>query len=265
MDTFQPNTLTTTKQLKEQYDRLTLHWRSDYIENMRTLIFFLPALLLGCTNSHTNTTGINDTISILKTASDTGEVPIDSTQYLSAEEQMKQDPYSAHFDTLLKGGYSICYYHDMDDQYLLYKKGSKLIDTIGGGSIGLSYKNLGYIGADFDNYFVFVHSFGSGGPHYIDLIEKTTGKNVFTNTPAWIDADEKKEFLLYSDNDVPGPKDQMTLYNLRTGQKQYFDFPSEIFDEPQVLSRIQIDNLTDKQLVITYDTENGSKTKVYNR
>ena len=52
------------------------------------------------------------------------------------------------------------------------------------------------------------------------------------------------------------------MTHTRTETKR-FPFPG-IFDG-QVLYRIQISRLTDKQLVIKYDTEKGSHTKVYNR
>jgi len=130
---------------------------------------------------------------------------------------------------------------------------------------GLLHKNLGYVGADFTHYFVLVHSFGSGNPHYIELIKKSTGGNILEDGAAWIDADEEKEFLLYSDSDVPNKTNKMSLFNMQTGRKQLFDFPSDIFNEPGVLSRIQISRLTGKQLVIKYDTGSGSKTKVYRR
>jgi hypothetical protein len=173
------------------------------------------------------------------------------------------EPYG--YDTTLKGGYRISFKVDEDMQYLYLKKGNKTIAEISSTSKGMLHKNLGYVGADFTNFFVLVHSFGGGNPHYIELIKKATGENVLKNGAAWIDADKKKEFLLYSDNDVPHKKDKMTLFNIRTGQKRYFRFPDDIFDGPEVLYRIQISRLTDKQLVIKYDTEKGSRTKVYNR
>ena len=173
------------------------------------------------------------------------------------------EPYD--YDTTLKGGYTISFRVDDSLQYLYLKKGKKTITELSSTSRGLPYKNLGYVGADFINFFVLVHSFGSGNPHYIELIKKTTGENVLKDGAAWIDVDKKKEFLLYSDNDVPDEKDKMTLFNIRTGQKQKFSFPTNIFDGPQVLNRIKITRLTDKQLVIKYDTEKGTKTKMYNR
>jgi hypothetical protein len=172
-------------------------------------------------------------------------------------------PYD--YDTTLKGGYSIFFKVDDSLQYLYLKKGNKTITELAATSRGMLYKNLGYVGADFTNYFVLVHSFGGGNPHYIELIKKTTGENLFKNAPAWIGADETKEYLLYSDNDVPDKNDEMTLFNIRTGKRQYFKFPNDIFDGPQVLNRIEISRVTEKQLVITYDTEKGTKTTVYNR
>lgn len=173
------------------------------------------------------------------------------------------EPYD--YDTTLKGGYTISFKVDDSLQYLYLKKGNMTITELSSTSRGMLYKNLGYVGADFTNYFVLVHSFGSGNPHYIELIKKSNGKNVLKDGAAWIAVDEEKEYLLYSDNDVPDKNDKMTLYNIRTGQKQLFSFPTDIFDVPEVLNRIQISKLTDKQLVIKYDTEKGSVTKIYSR
>ncbi len=173
------------------------------------------------------------------------------------------EPYG--YDTTLKGGYIISFKVDDSLQYLYLKKGNKTITKLSSTSRGLPYKNLGYVGADFINYFVLVYSFGGGNPHYIDLIKKATGQNLFKNAPAWIGADQKKEYLLYSDNDVPDKKNEMTLLNIRTGKRQYFKFPNDIFDGAEVLNRIEINRLNDKQLVIKYETKKGSKMKLYNR
>ena len=173
------------------------------------------------------------------------------------------EPYD--YDTTLKGGYTISFKVDDSLQYLYLKKRSKTIIELASTSRGLLYKNLGYVGTDFKDYFVLVHSFGSGNPNYIELIKKSTGRNALKEGAAWIDVDKKKEFILYSDNDVPNSKNKMTLYNTRTRQKQFFSYPSDIFNEPQILNRIQISRLTDKQFVIKYDTLKGFKTKVYSR
>ena len=173
------------------------------------------------------------------------------------------EPYT--YDTTLKGGYRISFQVDDSLQYLYLKKNNLTITELSSTSRGMLHQNLGYVGADFTNYFVLVHSFGGGNPHHIELYKKSTGKNLLKDGAFWIDADEEKEFLLYSDNDVPGKDDKMVLFNVRTGQKRYFGYPNDVFDGPEVLNRIHISKLTDKQLVINYDTDKGSKTKVYNR
>ena len=103
------------------------------------------------------------------------------------------EPYE--YNTTLKGGYTILFKVKDSLQYLYLKKGSKTITELASTSRGLLYKNLGYVGADFKHYFVLVHSFGSGNPHYIELIRKSTGRNILRDGAAWIDVDEKKEFI----------------------------------------------------------------------
>ena len=185
--------------------------------------------------------------------------------YSSAQTISASDVESYNYDTTLKGGYTISFKVDDTLQYLYLKKGDRTIRELASTSKGMLYKNLGYVGADFKDFFVLVHSFGSGNPHYIELIKKATGKNIIKEGAAWIDVNETKEFLLYSDNDVPNPGNKMTLHNLRTGQKQFFNFPADIFGEPEILNRIRIHTLSGKQLVVKYNTEKGSKTKKYSR
>lgn len=184
---------------------------------------------------------------------------------LVASSVYSQSEEKYDYPTKLKGGYSILFKVDRELQYLYLRKGRKIIDELSSCSRGLLQKNLGYIGADFTDYFVLVHSFGSGNPHDIELIKKQTGKNLLKNGRAWIDADERKEYLLFSENDVPKKKDKMILLNIKTGKKQYFSFPLDIFDAPEILNRIEIKKITGNQLVIEYDTENGTKVKSYKR
>ena len=71
-------------------------------------------------------------------------------------------PYD--YDTSLKGGYSILFKVDDSLQYLYLKKGNNTITELSSTSRGMLYKNLGYVGADFQDYFVLVHSFGVRQP-----------------------------------------------------------------------------------------------------
>jgi hypothetical protein len=173
------------------------------------------------------------------------------------------EPYD--YDTTLKGGYTISFKADSVEQHLYLKKGGKTIIELSSCATGLLYKNLGYVGADYKDYFVLVHSYGSGNPHYIELIKKRTGENVFKNTVFWIDAIEEKEVLLYCIGGPTSPKDKMILYDIQTGKKQSFNFPVDVLNDSAPSTHIEIGKLTDKLLVIKYDTEKGSKTKSYNR
>lgn len=172
-------------------------------------------------------------------------------------------PYD--YDTTLTGGYKILFKANDSLQYLFLKKGDKIITELASTSKGMLYKNLGYVGADFKDYFVLLHSFGSGNPNYIELIKKANGQNILKSGAAFIDISKKQCMLLYCNKDVPSTDDKMILYNVTTKQRQLFSFPSDIFDEPEILNRIKIKKLTDKLLVITYKTETGFKTKIYYR
>lgn len=170
-------------------------------------------------------------------------------------------PYD--YKTQLVGGYKILFKADNSTEYLYLTKKGRKVAELSSGSRGMLYKNLGYVGADFKEYFVLVHSFGSGNPHEIELIQKSTGKNILITSACWIDVVEKKETLLYSDQGVPTAKDNMILYNIRNRQKRYFHFPKDIFTEPMILNCIRIKTLTDKFMIIEYEANGHSKTKKY--
>jgi hypothetical protein len=171
------------------------------------------------------------------------------------------EPYD--YPTKLIGGYNILFKADDSTEYLYLTRGNKRIAELASDVRGGLYKSLGYVGADFKEYFVFVHSYGSGNPHEIELIKKTTGKNILKTDAWWIDVVKKKEALLYSDQDVPTTKDKMILYSVSTGKKRLLSFPNDVFNEPMILYRIKIKALTDKYLIIQYDTNGHSKMKKY--
>lgn len=171
------------------------------------------------------------------------------------------EPYD--YPTKLIGGYNILFKVDDSTEYLYLTRGNKRIAELASDVRGGIYKSLGYVGADFREYFVFVHSYGSGNPHEIELIRKTTGKNILKTNAWWIDVVEKKEVLLYSDQDVPTTKDKMILYSVSTGKKRLLSFPNDVFNEPMILYRIKIKTLTDKYLIIEYDINGRNKTKKY--
>jgi hypothetical protein len=171
------------------------------------------------------------------------------------------EPYD--FPTKLKGGYNLVFKADSDSQYLYLTNKSKTIAEIASTDKGALYKSLGYIAADFNNYFVLAHSYGSGNPTSIALIKKTTGKNILNSSACWIAAIEKQGILLYCNTDVPSEKDKMILYHIASGKMRSFKFPADIFSEPQILNRIEIISLTNKQLVIKYEVDGKAKQKAY--
>ena len=226
-------------------------------------------LTLSCIKYRNDKTVLGDIIKPIVTKSivDTNPQPLVDSNYLDIVENIKENPYSDVFDTSIKGGFSISFSYDTANQYLIYKKGEKVIDTISGCSLGLLYKNLGYIGADFDKTFVFVNSYGSGNPHYIRLIDKETAKDLISRGSAWIDVDTIRQVLLYSKADVPFETDSMTLLDTKTMKEKEYAFPEEIFSEPEKLNRITLINITDKTFTIEYEYQDGSitKRKTYSR
>lgn len=175
-----------------------------------------------------------------------------------------QQSQNYDYQTELKGGYSISFKEKGDMQYLYLVKGRKTIAELSSASKVFLQKNLGYVGADFNDYFVLVHSFGSGNPHEIEIIHKQTGKNILNKTRFWVDVDNKRETVLYSLKGVPNKKDKMILLNMKTMKRNQLAFPTDIIEHPMIHSSIEIYKLTDKKLIIKYETEKGYKTKVYN-
>jgi hypothetical protein len=192
---------------------------------------------------------------------------IDSSKNLIIINQKVEDSKEEINDTYLKGGFSIIYNTDDQDQYLIYKKGKRVIDTLNSCSIGLPEKNLGYVISDFDDTFIFGQSFGSGNPTVVQLYEKETGKNLIKEYSAIIDVDRIKQILLYSENDVPNQKDKMTLFDIKNGIKKNYEFPKEIFGEAEILNRIHITNINDESFTIEYEFDefNQRKQKKYVR
>ncbi|MEI6583888.1 MAG: hypothetical protein WCO43_09900 [Chitinophagia bacterium] len=229
-------------------------------------IILIIVLTQSCTNNKTKPS-LQETQStfvdtIRKSYNNFTQEEIDSN-YIEYLKDIEENPYSDNFDTLIKGGFSISFYHDKELQYLLYKKGNKVIDTIGSCSLGLPYKNLGYIGADFDSTFVFVNSFGKGNPHYIWLYDKVKMKNLIPEGGAMIDADIHEQVLLYSKIDVPVESngDKMTLFDTRNMTQKDYAFPGEIFNEPEKLNRIRLTNVTDETFTIEYNIKDGTITR----
>lgn len=128
------------------------------------------------------------------------EVKVDESDTITIEYLNKYNPYD--FETKLQNGYFLDfkYYKNFKDNYiqmcLTLNEKNKVIDTLNVMGYGAPHKNLGYIGADFKEYFAFVNSYGSGNPHEFRLIRKFDGKVM---TKGFIvDSFEKPEILLFA-------------------------------------------------------------------
>ncbi len=116
-----------------------------------------------------------------------------STSFIDTSKQTKYLKKSYSSDTILKGGYHLSFSYDDSLEYLTLKKVTKKIKEISSCSNPLPETLLGFIQADFKNYFAFGHASGLGNPLYIELIYKETGQNILDSQATWIDADTSKE------------------------------------------------------------------------
>ena len=99
--------------------------------------------------------------------------------------------------------------NEVIEKCLVLMKNKKIIDTLNTLGYAALDKNLGYVVGDFENYFVFVQSFGSGNPHEIQLIRKKDAKKILEGYYAA--TDEKNELLLYYKGD-----DSLMYYNVKS-------------------------------------------------
>lgn len=180
------------------------------------------------------------------------------------------DPYP--YDTLLSGGYHLSYlvytdsiYHEKIQQLSL-KKNQRTISNLSETSYGLLFKNLGYIGADFDKSFVFVQSYGSGNPHEIKLIKKSNGKEL--RKGCWVDADEKEEVLLYI-RDIHQKNEALILYDIKNEKETIInDFKTSICANKYaegIRDCLKVDRITTDTIVLIIENREEKIVKTYPR
>jgi hypothetical protein len=208
-------------------------------------ILILASALFGCNTSAPDSrpTNIADSIIYLNVASQ-NRVHDEDTTYL--------------FDPTLKGGYTLVYKVDDELQHLYLYRGT-IISEIASCSRRDLQKNLGYIGSDFHDHFALVHSYGSGNPHEIELIEKTTGEVICSGT--WIDASAEDAVLIYTPSD--STEDTMILYEVNTGQSKQLELPDDMVTP--LWRGVHIEKVTAGHITISYFTQSSVKTKMYSR
>jgi hypothetical protein len=178
------------------------------------------------------------------------------------ERLYKEEPYL--FDTILKNGYNLHfkYYNEKDTalpkfgMMLTLNKRNKIIAILNSLSAHFPQKNLGYIGADFDDYFAFVQSFGSGNPHEMQLLRKKDAKKIVSGFI--VDADEKNGILLYNRNydslmfyDINNKKDNL-IVNLN--KSNLIDCMISEFS-----NNLKIKKVTKTEIFIEITKNNGKK------
>jgi hypothetical protein len=182
------------------------------------------------------------------------EMANDTPHSASANKSQTAESYTLEGygdDTLLKGGYSIQFTIENNTQNL-YLKGNKIRKRIANCAIGSPYKALGYLVADFRDFFVLAHSFGSGNPTYIDLIEKTTGRNILDKNAMLVDANVDEGILFYSTEFYPAINDRLILVNIRSKQKKALKFPEKSIGLSLLESEISIVKVTAEEVAIKY-------------
>ena len=205
---------------------------------MKIALIVFIATLLSCANKR-NEIGPENKVSDTTIQVEVKDSLLQTNHPYSYGELISMIETNPYTTVILKGGYSVSYSHDSEMQFLLLSKGSKIIDTVSTNSLGLPYKNLGFVAEDFDNTFIFLQSFGGGNSIWTYVIDKKTGTNLIPETSAFMDIDTSSQLLLYSENDIPKENDQMTLVDLKTMKKSRFPFPSEVFGDPEVCNRIK--------------------------
>ena len=177
------------------------------------------------------------------------------------------------YKTELKNGYRLEYrvYTESSNpdtlQTLFLMKGSiEIKDLNGGSSFWLPQKNIGYIGADFDSSFVFVRSFGSGNPHYMQLVDKKTGDELLKGI--WVDADEDEQIILYIEG-VDRDSEQLKIYDVKNNNEiivnDFNDSKCVEYEIGGLRDCVKIDTVTKAEVVLKIDTDKERIVKKYNR
>ncbi|AGC78387.1 hypothetical protein LX97_02719 [Nonlabens dokdonensis] len=175
------------------------------------------------------------------------------------------------FDTLLTNGYHLRFdvYEKSNEkslaQSLTLMKGETTIQKLNETSYPSLSKNLGYIGADFKNHFLFVQSYGSGNPNLFQLIEKRTGNEIVEGT--FVDVDEKQEVFLYI-KDEHSDHVKTFLYDLRNGnERRLKEFENKECSGAitSIRNCIEIVTADENEVVVEWKNQNEKRRETYNR
>ena len=178
-----------------------------------------------------------------------------------------------NYPTGLKSGFRLQYKvyvepNSTDTMQTIYlMNGDREIkDLNGGSSYGLPHKNIGYIRADFDSSFVFVQSYGSGNPIFMQLIDKKSGKQIRKGT--WVDASENEQVLLYIE-DEHKESEKLIIYDITKSN----EIVSSGFEKSKCVEEVsgglrncvKIDTVTTTEIILKTTIINNTLVKRYNR
>ena len=179
---------------------------------------------------------------------------------ITIEYLYKDQPYD--YETKLSNGYNLefSYFRSKPENSiemcLTMRNRNKIIDTLNNESAGLPHKNLGYIGADFNEYFAFVNSFGSGNPHEFKLIRKADAKTMISGFI--IDDFKKPEILLYAKG-----YDSLMIYDIEKNKNNYIENISNSKDIDGMISQLNqmlnIKKVTNQYVYIEIENREGEK------
>jgi hypothetical protein len=176
------------------------------------------------------------------------------------------------YDTLLSQGYHLAYRVYLDSvaeeglQSLTLVKGKRDIRQLNEISYPLPQKNLGYIGADFGDSFLFVQSYGAGNPHEMQLIEKKTGKELMQGV--WVDVHQAEKVVLYVAN-INEENEALILLDLKSGKRTVISHFQDTACEKERISGlrdcVKIAFVTAKEIMLQIDYETEKISKKYKR
>lgn len=165
----------------------------------------------------------------------------------------------------LKGGYITCYGIDDSTKYFYLRHGDTL-HLLNQGSILASTWGLGTFERDFPTFFMTQIDNGNGCPSSYQVFDKRTGKNILGDK---VEADSYKYlqdtlFMLYDTWDDHKRTNTITLFNVTTKKKEFYELPDQLPD----FCDIQIGKLSRKSLTLTFESYVGDSfesTKTYSR
>jgi hypothetical protein len=181
-------------------------------------------------------------------------------------QELEHLPYD--FDTLLSGDYHLSFKLNLgkDLESLSLMKEDKEIRILNELSVGLPHKNLGYIGADLGDQFIFCQSYGADNPTDIQLIDKKTGKEITAGS--WVDVDEKEQVILYITN-IHQETEQLKLLDLKNHTERIItDFNHCRCVEEQttgLMDCVEIKSVWKDEILLAVEYDNGGILKKYTR